>query len=165
MSATLHKEFMSRSSSIYGGMAKRFAEKRNKLNRITRVGRPLPFTVEEFRVWLRLRLGGEDGKIRCPYCSQWLLITTIAVDHLQPIARGGTLALDNLGLPCQPCNARKGKLTPDEYKTLYDALQKWPAAAAQDVLHRLEIAVQLAAQRRFTITKDARKSAEEHDAF
>lgn len=38
------------------------------------------------------------------------------IEHLTPVARGGTNELDNLTLSCRPCNRRKGTLTEAEFR-------------------------------------------------
>ena len=45
----------------------------------------------------------------CEYChtaEQWQYVP-FTVDHVLPLAQGGTDALDNLALACFPCNRRK----------------------------------------------------------
>lgn len=159
---TYHQIFMDRTRSIHSGMVQRFAEKRNKLNRVTRIGRQVPFTVDQLRDKVRTFLDGrEDGVARCQYCDVQITAGTLGADHAIPVNRGGSLALENIEFPCQPCNARKGQLLPEEYAALYRALKAWPIVARQDVLHRLEIAVQLAAQRRFGLSSKAKKTQEE----
>jgi len=39
-------------------------------------------------------------------------------DHIQPIAKGGSCELENLGLTCPEANASKAALTIDEYLQL-----------------------------------------------
>ena len=107
---------------------------------------PLPFSKQTFRDYVLRQLGGRyDGAIQCRYCKAWLTIDTLALDHEMPLHRGGSVDLFNIGFPCQPCNARKGKLTPDEYLRLLDFLERETPLARVDVLSRLEKAVKLAA--------------------
>ena len=57
------------------------------------------FTVNQSRqVWDR------DGW-SCVTCGSHVALT---VDHIVPVARGGSDDLDNLQTMCQPCNSRKG---------------------------------------------------------
>ena len=44
----------------------------------------------------------------CNWCGIRLMIGTATIDHVIPIARGGTNNKGNLVLACQPCNQRRG---------------------------------------------------------
>lgn len=46
----------------------------------------------------------------------------VAVDHAQPVSRGGHDQLSNLRLSCKPCNQGKGTMTEAEYRTWLRAL-------------------------------------------
>lgn len=106
----------------------------------------LPFSKDTFRDYILRQLGGAyDGAVQCRYCKSWLTIDTLAIDHAMPLHRGGAGDLFNLSLICQPCNARKGKLTPDEYLRLLDFLERETPLARVDILSRLEKSVKLAA--------------------
>ena len=48
---------------------------------------------------------------RCQYCGSHLQLT---LDHVMPRSRGGKDTLENLTTACQPCNTRKGDMTPEE---------------------------------------------------
>jgi hypothetical protein len=52
----------------------------------------------------------ERADNRCEYCglSQLGQEATFHVDHVQPVAAGGTTILDNLALACVSCSLRKG---------------------------------------------------------
>jgi 5-methylcytosine-specific restriction endonuclease McrA len=55
------------------------------------------------------RLVARDGGERCHYCSIHFGRTPQrTVDHLVPIANGGSNSLENLVLACWPCNKHKG---------------------------------------------------------
>lgn len=45
----------------------------------------------------------------CHYCGVELAENESTLDHLIPLARGGSNSLQNLVLACQPCNTWKGK--------------------------------------------------------
>lgn len=106
----------------------------------------LPFSKEDFRAHVLCAMGGNyDGFFRCRYCTGYFTLEQIVVDHVHPLARGGGVELENLDFPCGPCNARKGKMTPEEYLLLLDFLENKIPLAKTDVLQRLEISVQLAA--------------------
>ena len=44
----------------------------------------------------------------CHYCGRPITYETATFDHLRPKARGGTNAVGNLVLACEPCNRAKG---------------------------------------------------------
>jgi 5-methylcytosine-specific restriction endonuclease McrA len=48
---------------------------------------------------------------RCQYCGSHLQLT---LDHVIPRSRGGKDTWENLTTACQPCNTRKGDMTPEE---------------------------------------------------
>lgn len=52
---------------------------------------------------------------RCVYCAADLAQTRYHVDHIVPIALGGTNAADNLQILCFKCNGRKGAKHPDDF--------------------------------------------------
>lgn len=45
--------------------------------------------------------------IRCRYCRDRIDRAAITVDHIIPVSKGGTNALENLCLACKLCNLRK----------------------------------------------------------
>lgn len=47
----------------------------------------------------------ERDAYRCQLCGDW---HDLHIDHVQPVARGGGNAIDNLQTLCGPCNLRKG---------------------------------------------------------
>lgn len=55
-----------------------------------------------------------DG-LRCRYCGDDLAPSTACVNRLTPKRRGGTADLDNLGLTCLSCSAKKGCRTEEEF--------------------------------------------------
>ena len=55
----------------------------------------------------RIRVFERDG-FRCVYCGDTAgESTTIEVDHIIPVSRGGTSNIENLQTLCAPCNAGK----------------------------------------------------------
>jgi 5-methylcytosine-specific restriction endonuclease McrA len=54
---------------------------------------------------------------RCAYCGI-TLHGEYHVDHMQPIARGGSNWPDNLALTCSDCNLSKGAKTPGEWMAI-----------------------------------------------
>lgn len=61
---------------------------------------------------------------RCAYCGRetahrgpWRMTK----DHILPVSRGGSDAIDNLCVACKQCNSNKGTLTGDEYRHWLDS--------------------------------------------
>jgi HNH endonuclease len=134
----------------------------NMLARVKRKGfYGLPFTKEQFRAYLLTRLGDLwDGFVRCPYCTGFFAIEQVAIDHRVPLSRGGGVELDNLDIPCRACNARKGSMTPGEYRQLLEFLDTKIPLAKTGVLQRLEISVQLAAADRVRRRKEKERASQ-----
>ena len=59
----------------------------------------------------------------CCYCGG--SITKPVLDHKQPVVRGGTAALTNIGVSCGPCNGAKGPLNESEFRALIDLIRTW----------------------------------------
>ena len=55
----------------------------------------------------------QDSEERCGYCQspQRLVMSLLEVEHIIPIAEGGTNDEDNLWLACSLCNRHKGAQT------------------------------------------------------
>ncbi len=62
----------------------------------------------------------QDGK--CAYCS--CKLRRFHVDHIIPLARGGSNWPDNLALACTFCNLSKGAKTPEEFSVYRDTKQR-----------------------------------------
>lgn len=54
----------------------------------------------------RFEVFKRDG-FACQYCGQKPPAVVLQVDHIIPVARGGTDVIDNLLTACQPCNQGK----------------------------------------------------------
>jgi hypothetical protein len=131
-----HDEFMTVTRTRYSSMVERL--KRKKLP-------PLPFTLDEFRADILSVMGGkQDGAVVCRYCKMAFALDGIAVDHAKPLSRGGSAGLENIDYPCRADNYRKGAMTMQEYGSLLAFLETQHPLMRQDVLSRLEKAVQLA---------------------
>ena len=131
-----HKTFFDVTRARYSSMTERM--KRKKLP-------PISFTLDEFRADMLSVMGGkEDGAIQCRYCHTHFNIDGIAVDHAKPLSRGGSADLSNIDYPCRADNYRKGSMTMQEYGSLLAFLETQHPLMRQDVLSRLEKAVQLA---------------------
>lgn len=44
----------------------------------------------------------------CVWCGKLLNISTVTVDHIKPVSKGGTHHIDNLQPMCRSCNSSKG---------------------------------------------------------
>lgn len=136
--------FYDRTADLYHAMRGRFKEKRGaKTGRVTRVGRTVPFTLDEFRCWLASIFGpqvvdGFGNAVRCPYCGVPIDFLNCSIDHIVPISRGGELGLSNLCACCAECNRAKGSLTGTEFTLLLAFLAPWQEAARKDLLTRLK---------------------------
>jgi hypothetical protein len=116
----------------------------------------LPFTLDQFREHCLKYFGEEDGVVLCRYCRIPVYLGACAVDHAVPLGRGGSIGLENLEFPCQPCNDKKGQLTSGEFIALGEFLKLLPFEASQDVMSRLQKAVKLAAGKRWGLKKAAK---------
>ena len=103
-----------------GNVAKRTGETRKKVAR-----------------WLKKQT---SVAVECPFCKAGLSIGKFAVDHKNPISRGGSALLANCWLTCQPCNRAKGDLTVDEFSALLDFLTCQSERMKKSVLARRKIA-------------------------
>ena len=56
---------------------------------------------------LRFRVLQRDG-FTCQYCGRKAPDVALQVDHVIPVASGGTAAMDNLRTACADCNTGKG---------------------------------------------------------
>jgi len=56
---------------------------------------------------LRFDVFKRDGFV-CAYCGATPPNVVLQVDHIHPVAEGGTNSIDNLITSCQPCNIGKG---------------------------------------------------------
>lgn len=72
--------------------------------------RPLPISSRQ----LARRLIFERDGFRCVYCGS---TDRLEVDHVVPRARGGANVAANLATACRPCNASKGSLDVEEWKS------------------------------------------------
>lgn len=53
----------------------------------------------------------------CYLCGNHLDLEDITVDHVKPIACGGTNAIENLKIACKECNVKKGSKSLEEFKS------------------------------------------------
>jgi 5-methylcytosine-specific restriction endonuclease McrA len=117
--------FMRKTNSIYRGMKKRASEAKQTLN----------YSLDELRGAIEKQLG-----LVCGYCECTIVtVANMAVDHVIPIARGGSHSKTNLWLCCRPCNWQKGQLTKEEFLRLIKVVRGMQSDAAADIKRRLTI--------------------------
>ena len=58
----------------------------------------------------------------CIYCGYGRRATSLDIDHMIPVARGGSNDPSNLQVICRPCNQRKGVQTDEEFRARYSRL-------------------------------------------
>lgn len=56
---------------------------------------------------------------RCVYCGAPLELDLATIDHVYPLAKGGTHSPGNLVVACGPCNRLKGDMLPLEFFARY----------------------------------------------
>jgi 5-methylcytosine-specific restriction endonuclease McrA len=56
---------------------------------------------------------------RCVYCARRLDAEEATLDHVYPLARGGTHHPGNVVTACAPCNRLKGDMPPHEFFARY----------------------------------------------
>jgi len=61
------------------------------------------------------RVALRDCGQRCVYCASPLDVLNATLDHVHPLARGGTHDPANVVAACGPCNRLKGDLLPQEF--------------------------------------------------
>lgn len=54
------------------------------------------------------------GKGRCAICGKFVPYDSFTVDHIIPLAKGGTNAMDNLQVARSPCNLIKQDILPED---------------------------------------------------
>ena len=58
----------------------------------------------------------------CVYCGYRRAASSLDIDHIIPVVRGGGNQIDNLQVICRPCNQRKGLQTDQEFRARYSRL-------------------------------------------
>jgi len=69
--------------------------------------------------WWRKKIS--PGK--CYYCGRQFNITDLTMDHVIPLARGGTSERINLVPACRECNAQKKYLLPVEWEEYLNSIK------------------------------------------
>ncbi len=58
----------------------------------------------------------------CVYCGHRRIATSMEIDHIIPVVRGGSNDENNLQVICRECNRRKGLQTDEEFRSRYARL-------------------------------------------
>jgi len=66
----------------------------------------------------------------CAYCHGY----GDTIDHITPKSRGGNNTWGNLCVACQPCNNRKGDMTPDEMGWKYPVIPKTVTSRRRELI-------------------------------
>lgn len=82
------------------------------------------YSTKQRKLAMRLMQRGTPAKLivylrdkgRCAYCGVEMLISDATIDHIIPVASGGTEDLDNLTLACETCNHNKGAMSAEEFR-------------------------------------------------
>jgi 5-methylcytosine-specific restriction enzyme A len=69
--------------------------------------------------WKNLR-----GRGVCHYCRRKISARELTMDHVVPLARGGTSSKSNVVPCCKDCNSRKKYLLPIEWQDYLDELAR-----------------------------------------
>jgi 5-methylcytosine-specific restriction endonuclease McrA len=60
----------------------------------------------------------------CHYCSREISPGELTMDHIVPLARGGTSTKGNLATTCKECNNKKKTMLPIEWEEYMAQLEK-----------------------------------------
>jgi 5-methylcytosine-specific restriction endonuclease McrA len=105
---------------------------RHHRERAAEYNQHLDYAVDDLR---RLR-DAACGK-PCRFCRNPLGEPNYQFDHATPISRRGSFCLWNLQVVCDRCNALKGRLTLEEFASLWDLLRGLHPDAQSDITARL----------------------------
>jgi hypothetical protein len=125
--------FLRKTLNIYNAMARRRKENPCAPCDEGLLETGLPFSLEHFRNVVRVDMGYGG----CAYCTVPLTVTNFAVDHYEPIARGGGFGLGNVRICCKSCNWQKGALTGREFRILLTTVDGLGEYAATDINYAL----------------------------
>lgn len=95
----------------------------------------------------RFEVFKRDG-FKCQYCGAAAPDATLVVDHINPVAEGGSNEIMNLITACQACNAGKGK------RELSDRSVLQKQRAQLDALHERRTQLEMMAQWRDAMQRD-----------
>jgi 5-methylcytosine-specific restriction endonuclease McrA len=71
---------------------------------------------------------------QCFYCAE--VLGEVTIDHVEPVAAGGTDSLQNLVIACKPCNAGKGRKVIELFNP--EAGKEWLEGVLSQVEDRLK---------------------------
>lgn len=74
-----------------------------------------------FKNRLKGELFGRALQVPCCFCQRPLFFKHATLEHIRPMARGGTWDLANLAISCSPCNGERGTTDFDEFKRTVEA--------------------------------------------
>lgn len=83
-------------------------------------------------MWLR-----DEG--RCIYCGKGLTPQTMHLDHVVPVARGGSGVTENLVASCERCQWRKADKLPEELELGREKLAELVPEVLKEKLTKLAV--------------------------
>jgi hypothetical protein len=119
-------QFDERADALYKSQYNLAAPVKNGQGIVLRPRLKLPFSKDEFCLWL-WREVGLQAKM-CPYgCGRAIDILNCSIDHKIPRGQDGSFALTNLMACCVECNTLKGNMSADSFLVLMKASREmWP---------------------------------------
>ena len=61
---------------------------------------------------------------KCYYCARKVEPSSLTMDHVVPLARGGLSKKNNLAACCKDCNTKKKNMLPQEWQDYMDSMEK-----------------------------------------
>lgn len=96
---------------------------------------------------LRFEIFKRDG-FRCVYCGSTPVQSVLRVDHVVPVADGGTTEADNLVTSCHDCNAGKGSTPLDKKRLAKPMLTEAHREHTEQIREYLKVQKEIAEARR-----------------
>lgn len=113
-------QFDERAEALYKSQYSLTAPVKNDKGILVRPRIRLPFTRDQFSLWL-FREIGLQAKM-CPYgCGRAIDVLNCTIDHKIPRGQEGSFELANLIACCVECNTLKGNMTADSFRVLMKA--------------------------------------------